>query len=113
MRRLDPWSVLKFSLTYSLCLLIVGMIAVTAIYYALQGIGVFDSLARFIDTVTDTSAGRSSRDSFRPTLVLGGAAVVLAVNALLITALTTLGAFLYNLCSSFVGGVEVTLAERD
>ena len=41
------------------------------------------------------------------------AAILGAVNALLFTALATLGAFLYNLISMLVGGVEVTLAERD
>jgi len=112
-RRLDPWSVLKFSLVYSLCLLLVGVVAVAGVYYALDGIGVFDSLAQFIDTVTDTPPANSSRRSFRPGLIIGATAVVLGVNALLLTALATLGAFLYNLCASFVGGVEVTLAERD
>ncbi len=112
-RRLDPWSVLKFSLVYSLCLLLVGLIAVTSLYYALDGIGVFDSLARAIDTLTDAPAGNSSRQSFRPTLIIGAAAVLLGINSLLLTALATLGAFLYNLCASFAGGIEVTLAERD
>jgi len=31
----------------------------------------------------------------------------------LFTALATIGAFIYNLCSDLVGGVEVTLADRD
>ena len=29
------------------------------------------------------------------------------------TALCTVGTFVYNLCSDLVGGVEVTLSERD
>jgi hypothetical protein len=29
-----------------------------------------------------------------------------------VTLLSTVGALLYNLCSDFVGGVEVTLSER-
>jgi hypothetical protein len=35
------------------------------------------------------------------------------VNVVLITALTTLFAFLYNLAASLAGGVEVTLADTD
>jgi hypothetical protein len=31
----------------------------------------------------------------------------------LFTALMTLGAFVYNVCADLVGGVEVTLAERE
>jgi hypothetical protein len=45
--------------------------------------------------------------------VLGSAAVVGAVNIVLMTALATVGAFVYNLCSDLVGGVELTLSERD
>jgi hypothetical protein len=36
-----------------------------------------------------------------------------AVNIVLMTALATIGAFVYNICSDLVGGIEVTLAERD
>jgi Transmembrane domain of unknown function (DUF3566) len=39
-------------------------------------------------------------------LVLGG------VNVILFTAFATLTAFVYNVCTDLVGGVEVTLAER-
>ena len=31
----------------------------------------------------------------------------------LFTAIATIGSFIYNLCSDLVGGVEVTLADRD
>jgi transmembrane protein DUF3566 len=45
--------------------------------------------------------------------VLGSAAVVGAINIVLFTALATVGAFVYNLCSDLVGGIELTLSERD
>ena len=35
------------------------------------------------------------------------------MNVVLITALGTLAAFLYNVCSDLVGGIEVTLSDRD
>jgi Flp pilus assembly pilin Flp len=37
--------------------------------------------------------------------------IVALVDVVLVTALATLGAYLYNLSSGFVGGLEVTLAE--
>ena len=35
------------------------------------------------------------------------------VNMVLFTALSTLGAFIYNVCADLVGGIEVTLSEKD
>jgi hypothetical protein len=35
------------------------------------------------------------------------------LNIVVLTALATVGAFIYNLTTDIVGGVEVTLADRD
>jgi Transmembrane domain of unknown function (DUF3566) len=116
-RRVDPWSVLKFSLLFSLCLLIVFVVAVAALYFALDALGVFDSVNQFVRDVTQTGQGATSTGGFDVTFsagkVIGGAAVIGLINVVIITAIGTLGAFLYNLCSDIVGGIEVTLAERD
>jgi hypothetical protein len=45
--------------------------------------------------------------------VIGTSMLIGAVNVVLFTALATLGAFIYNVCADLVGGVELTLAERD
>ena len=116
-RRLDPWSVLKFSLLFSLCLLIVFVVAVAALYYALDSLGVFDSVNQFVRDVTQANAGGRSTGgfdvTFSPSRIIGGAAVIGLINVVIITAISTLGAFLYNLCSDIVGGIEVTLGERE
>ena len=116
-RRVDPWSVLKFSLLFSLCLLIVFVVAVAALYFALDALGVFDSVNQFVRDVTQTSQGGTTTGGFDVTFsagkVIGGAAVIGLINVVIITAIGTLGAFLYNLCSDIVGGIEVTLAERE
>ncbi len=41
------------------------------------------------------------------------AVVIGAVNSILFIALSTIGSFVYNLFADLVGGVEVTLSERD
>jgi hypothetical protein len=116
-RRVDPWSVLKFSLLFSLCLLVVFVVAVAALYFALQALGVFDSINQFVRDLTQANAGGTSTGgfdvTFSATRVIGGAAVIGLINVVIITAISTLGAFLYNLCSDIVGGIEVTLAERE
>jgi Transmembrane domain of unknown function (DUF3566) len=112
-KRLDPWSVMKFSFFVSLVLFVVLMVATAVLYLALDAMGVFnsinDSLAEMVN------AGSSSGDTFRVTAkgVLGTAALIGAVNVVLFTALATLAAFIYNVCADLVGGIELTLSERD
>ena len=45
--------------------------------------------------------------------MLGFTTVVAVVDVILITAIATLGAFLYNLSAALLGGLDVTLAEDD
>jgi hypothetical protein len=37
--------------------------------------------------------------------------VIAVIDVILLTALATLGAFLYNICASLVGGVQLTLTD--
>jgi len=118
-RHVDPWSVLKFTFLFSLCMLIIGIVAVAALYYALDRLQVFDEINKFVKSLTVTPAQDGAAETgglevyFQPNRIIGGAAIVGALNAIIITALATLGAFLYNLVSDIVGGIEVVLAERD
>lgn len=115
-RRIDPWSVLKFTFVFSLALLVVWVVAVSVLYSVLNAMGVFESLQNTLGVLTDsgngTAAGGAS-NIFEFRRILGWAALVGAVNVLLFSALSTLGAFLYNLCAELVGGIEVTLTERE
>jgi len=115
-RRVDPWSVLKFSLVFSLCLVIVFVVAVLALYFALDTLGVFDSLNETLLELTQSGTGDDATGGvkvvFSAGRVVTAAVVIGLINVVIITAISTLGAFLYNLCSDIVGGIEVTLAER-
>jgi hypothetical protein len=113
-RRVDPWSVLKFSFLFSICLLIVWVVAASALLSLLRSMHVFDNINSVLASATSsdtTQKGFQINPSAHDVRLW--AAIIGAVNALLFTALATLGAFLYNLISILVGGVEVTLGERD
>ncbi|WP_199036218.1 DUF3566 domain-containing protein [Glycomyces salinus] len=119
LKRIDPWSVMKFSFAVSIVLFIVMVVATTVLYIALDAMGVFDTvndmLAMLMGTNSDAAGGGVDTENIRITAkgVIGAAALLGVVNMVLFTALATLGSFIYNVCSDLVGGIEVTLAERD
>lgn len=112
LRRLDPWSVMKFSFAVSLVLFVVMIVATAVLYLALDQMGVFESVNKMLnDTLNNNGSGGGLR--ITAIGVIGTSALLGAVGIVLITALGTLGSFVYNVCADLVGGVEVTLAEKD
>jgi Transmembrane domain of unknown function (DUF3566) len=114
--RIDPWSVMKVSFVLSIAMGIVTMVATAVIWKVLESLGVFSSLNKTIGDLTSSGTGSTSTSfsvtSFASfTHVEGFVILISLVDIVLITALSTLGAYLYNLASGFVGGFEVTLAE--
>ncbi|MBV9514986.1 MAG: DUF3566 domain-containing protein [Mycobacteriaceae bacterium] len=109
-RRVDPWSVLKVSLVLSVALFFVWMIAVAFLYLVLGGMGVW---AKLNSNVGDLLNNTSSSELVSSGTIFGSAALIGLVNIVLLTAMATVGAFIYNLTTDLVGGVEVTLADRD
>jgi transmembrane protein DUF3566 len=113
--RFEPWSVMKFSFLMSLVAWVVLFVAVAVLYYALSALGVFDAIQKTLSSVT-SSQGTSGVDLSKWTSasrVLGYTMLIGAVNIVLITALSTIGAMIYNLVTHLGGGVEVTLRETD
>ena len=111
-RRLDPWSVLKVSLVLSVALFFVWMIAVAFLYLVLGGMGVWSKLNSNVGDLL-TSASGSGGELVSSGTIFGGAALIGLVNIVLLSAMATCGAFIYNLTTDIVGGIEVTLADRD
>ncbi len=114
-KRVDPWSVMKFSFAVSVVLFIVIIVATAVLYLALDRMGVFDSVNQSLGDLMSSANGESTGGGFKITAkgVIGTAALLGAVNIVLVTALATLAAFVYNVCADLVGGVELTLSERD
>jgi len=113
LRHIDTWSALKISLVLSIALFFIWMVAVGILYMVLNALGVFQTLNDLFGQVGSVSGSKASGDVITPGVVFGGAAVIGAINIVLMTALCTVGTFIYNLCSDLVGGLEITLSERD
>jgi hypothetical protein len=108
-RHVNPWTVLKFSCVVSVVLFFVWLIMIAVLYLILDAAGV---IGKINDTVT-TINGTGSNAPITPGIVFGAAAIVGVVNIVLFIALSTIGSVVYNLCADLVGGVEVTLSERE
>jgi hypothetical protein len=91
---------------------IVLLVAVAALWGVLDSSGVFKSIIKAATTLTNDN----NQTGIAPWLSFGRVMLITVVlgaaNVIAFTLLSTIGALLYNLCSDFVGGIEVTLVER-
>jgi len=113
--RVEPWSVMKFSFVVSLVAFVILFVAVSVIYGTLSALGVFTSLQHVVQSVTSStdSNGVNAAKWFTESRILSYTALLGALNIVLITAMSTIGAVVYNLTSRLIGGVEVTLRETE
>ena len=113
--RVEPWSVMKFSFVVSLVAFVILFVAVSVIYGTLSALGVFTSLQHVVQSVTSStdSNGVNAAKWFTASRILSYTALLGALNIVLITAMSTIGAVVYNLTSRLIGGVEVTLRETE
>jgi len=112
--RIDPWTIMKVSFMLSIAFGIMTIVAVGVVWSMLDAAGVFTSVDETVKSVTGEGGGALGFDLMSWVgfdRVMGFTTLIAVVDVVLITALATLGAFLYNLASSLLGGVEVTLVE--
>ena len=106
-RKVGPWSVLKFSFLFYLCVMVVIMGALVILYEVLEAIGALESVTNLIQKLFTEENWEIHGDwLFTRGLAVGLGMVVLW------TLINVFVAFLYNLISDIVGGIEVTLSER-
>ena len=108
-KRIDPWSVMKFSFAVSFVLFFVLVVATSVLYLTLDQMNVFTSVNKALAQIF----GSKENIKVTATAVIGAAGAIGLVLVVLCTALSTLGAFIYNVCADLVGGIEVTLSEKE
>ncbi len=114
--RIDPWTVMKTSFLLSVAFGVVTFVAVFMVWSVLGASGVWDSIN---STVASVVEGDNNTSKFDVTnylgmgRVLGFTLLVSIIDVILLTAIATLTAFLYNMGAALLGGIEVTLAEDE
>jgi hypothetical protein len=105
LRRLDPWSVLKFSVLFYLCLMLISLLVFAVVWFVLVNMGVFEEVTKFAGNF-NLEVTFPAGTVFRWYILIGLLGVVVWS---VVTVLLTL---LFNLVNDVTGGIEVVLAER-
>lgn len=105
LRQLDPWTVLKLSLVYYLCVFVVLLIAGVLLWAGANAAGVVGNIETFMEDI--------GFEDFRfvPGQLFGGVALGGLVLVVAGTCANVLMTVLFNLMSDVVGGLKLTLQE--
>ena len=115
-RRVGALSVFKFSLLFSFCGMLIVYLALLMIFLVLRAAGTIDSLENTVGCLVQTEQ-RKTTGECTPFLIDGVTLFTWlfflgCLATVVVAALNTFVAIIYNLVSDIVGGVEVTLAEK-
>ena len=109
---IDPWSVAKNAFMLTLALGIVYIVAVTIIWMMLTVSG---TLEQVTSQLTDLAGGGADTldpaSLFSFSRIIGVTSIIAFLEVILLTALATLFAFLYNIAVGITGGLQVTLTD--
>tara|TARA_B100000927_G_scaffold193469_1_gene156053 strand:+ start:2495 stop:3085 length:591 start_codon:yes stop_codon:yes gene_type:complete len=109
-RKVDPWTVLKVSFVFNFIISLTIVLGFSILWVLLVNAGVpqgLEEIARRLALLDDNASLVGNVESLFSS-VLFFATVYLLTQ----TAITTLGAFFYNLISDLVGGIEVIVLEE-
>ncbi len=109
--RVDPWSTLKLSFLLSVGLGIAMVMATVVLWQLLNQMGVFSSLNATLRDVGGVQSQFDLYDYVGLSKVISLATFIAVINVVIMMALATAGAVLYNIASSLVGGLHVTLSD--
>lgn len=110
--RVDPWSVMKTSFLFSIAAGIIVLVSTWLVWTVFESSGALEEVSNFLATFgREGEQPLRLQDYLNGSRVMGFAAIVAAIDVVILTALATLFAFLYNLAATVIGGLEVTLAE--
>ncbi len=111
--RVNPFSVMKIAFLLSVALGIAGVVVAAVLWTMLNGIGVFEQVNDALGEIP--AAGTTARINIYDYVGFGrvlSLSVVFGVaDVILMTAMATVGAFLYNICAALVGGLGFTLSD--
>lgn len=110
--RVDTWSVLKIAFLLSVAVAIASVVLVATLWTVLAGMGTFGAINDMLRTLDRQGSQFDILDYLGFGRAISFSIVIGVLNIILMTAIATLTAFLYNICASLVGGVQLTLSDE-
>lgn len=106
-RKIDPWTVLKVSLVFNAVMAVVTVLGTVVFWSVFVNAGIPERINELALTIgIENGITLEGPVYFRIVVLLA------AVGTIMMTGLFTLGAFIYNLISDLVGGVELVVLEE-
>lgn len=109
--RIDPWSALKIGFLLSIAAGIMLVVAVHVLWTALDSMGTFVLIQEWVSKLFTRDQEVNILQFVDYQKVLSATLLVAVTNVVLISGLSVIAAFLYNMVSRMVGGVYVTLTD--
>jgi hypothetical protein len=107
LKRIDPWSVLKFGFVVNVALMLIVLLGLFVLWLVIQQLGLIERACDAAGTLLELDeCGLNSGPLFRTLLFLGLLGVVIQ------TGIMVLGAFLYNLIADLTGGLAFSYLDE-
>lgn len=109
--KVDPWSVMKLSFLLSVAIGIMIVVAAAVVWMTLDNMAVFTQVNSTIAEITGDPDFFNVLEYMAFSRVISLATMIAVIDIVILTALATIGAFLYNIVAALVGGINVTLTD--
>ncbi|KAA8825968.1 DUF3566 domain-containing protein [Bifidobacterium reuteri] len=109
--RVDAWSVAKVTFMLSIAGAIIQIVAAALVWVMLDAVGVFGQITQIVSSTGLNTEGFDLKNVLSLTTVISGVTIFSIIEVVIATLLTTIISLLYNVVSTLVGGVHLTLGD--
>ena len=109
--RIDPWSALKIGFLVSIAIGIMTVVAMHILWMTLNQMDTFVTIQEWVSKLFTQDQEVNILQFFAYSKVMSATLLVSVVNVVLISGLSVITAFIYNMISRVVGGVYMTLTD--
>ena len=112
--RISALSVMKISLLLSVAAGIMFVVAVSVVWFMFDSLHVFSTIKDLVGTMLDSESNAFTAlvEYMEFSSAFSISIIIAVINIFLSTALSTVGALLYNITAALVGGIHLTLADE-